>query len=78
MKVKDVVAKLLKRNQEEEICCMVWDAEDILNRSTERGIKITTTQALQVLLTLEDEHHNDIGINTEEIDYWINEILEEE
>ena len=52
---------------------IVWHIDDVLQQRPD----LTKEQARKVLIAVKNNHNASIGINWEEIDYWIEECFPE-
>lgn len=67
MKVKDVIARLQRMNQEDTVCMPMWSTVDVLNRDS----SLTEKQAEDILDEMDRKHDASIGINWDVIDTYI-------
>ena len=66
-KVKDVIARLQRMNQEDTICIPIWSIADVLDRDS----SLTKEQAENILDKMHMKHDASIGINWDVIDSFI-------
>ncbi len=53
-----------------------WNVTDVKEKAEEKGMKITTSQAIQVLDNMERNHDAELGITCTTIDCWLDELEE--
>lgn len=75
-KVKEIVDWLKTYNQEEHIAVAVWSVDDVLIRAKERNIKISRSQAEEIIERIHSGHDASIGINWDVIDVYLDETEE--
>lgn len=54
---------------------ITWCTEDVLHTAEEMGVKLTTAEADDVLLTVEDNHDACYGISWDNIEWAIQDLV---
>ena len=73
-KVKEIIDWISKiYNPDEHVAVDIWSVDDVLDRAEERGIKISRSQAEQIIDEIHKRCDATIGINWDVIDTYLDE-----
>ena len=62
------------RSKEHYAISVSWNVTDVKDKGEEKGMKITTSEAIQVLDNMERNHDAELGITWTTIDCWLDEL----
>jgi len=55
----------------------IWSIQDVEYQAKDDGVLLSLEEQRRVLRLVYDHHDTSVGINWENISYWINEVYEE-
>ena len=64
-------------SDKEEYAMILWCSEDAFEEAKSQGTPITRKEAKRVIQYVDKYHDCEIGVNWENIDCWIDEVLSE-
>ena len=70
-KVSEIIEKLQKRDPDEEICMILWQADDVKYTAEDRDITLSDEQIDNILSNMQENHDAVEGVNWTIIEYWI-------
>ena len=62
------------RSMDDYAISVSWNVADVKGTAEEKGMKITTSQAIQVLDNMKRNHDAELGITWTTIDCWLDEL----
>ena len=70
--IKDEIERLKRDGTlNEHVCMIVWSVEDVLERAKELKVKISNSEAEEIIDEMEHNHDASVGINWDTIDVLI-------
>jgi len=79
--VKDAIKHLQTYKLSDVIALIIWQADDVIERAKERGIKITKKQAEEIIEEIDGNHDATMGVTWDTIDeatdIYLDEMKEE-
>lgn len=72
---KDAIEHIQSYNKpNEHICLIIWSVDDILFRAHERGVKVSQSEAEDIIDEMEDKHDATMGLNWDTIDCYLGDL----
>jgi len=75
MKIKDMIKKLKRYDQEREILDCIWLEDDVFVKAEDMEIELTRNQMKNIISNMENKHDAEVGVNWDVIEYWIDQEL---
>lgn len=68
---KDEVQRI---DPNEHVCVIIWSVGDVIDRARERGVKVSQSEAEDIIEEMEHRHDATIGINWDTIDCYLGDL----
>lgn len=68
---KDEIQRI---DPKEHVCVIIWSVGDVIDRAHERGVKVSQSEAEDIIEEMEHRHDATIGINWDTIDVFLQDL----
>ena len=75
MAVVSEAIRRLRRLKGQHVAIAIWSEVDVLDRATERGIKLTRSQSREIIDRIDDKQDCELGISWMTLDCFIDEVV---